>query len=255
LTAHTSVRQTSNPGEADRLALWLALICGSTPPQQLAQEIAHTRHPVGSGIVATRRGCSKSTLLNGVSHRLELEDHRYRGTGVMCMDHKHGRLKVNAWFLTEPANDGHAAIIAVMINVVLTAQIMIEMNLIPWLVKRLDAVNGGLDPDGIGIDAQKFNGPFRVVVQKQHAAVSRQIRLESKDQQALKGMGGAEERCPSVQDLTSSGSRAADRRVGHLRRRSVPRSSPQTRPIERRASKLRRRPLRGQPIVKQVDLL
>ena len=69
----------------------------------------------------------------------------------MSVDHENRALKVRARLLTEPADDGHAAIVSVLVDELSAFQIMVQVDFVPWFLKRSDAVGGRLDPDGAGV--------------------------------------------------------------------------------------------------------
>jgi hypothetical protein len=121
-------------------------------------------------IVGKRRRGSERAFLDNVAHRLELENHGDGGAGVVGVDHEDRRLEVGAWFVAEPSDDGHAAVVSVVVDEVLTAQIMVEVDLIPGFAESAQAVGNGLDPDRLGVETQELSTARRVVVQEENAS-------------------------------------------------------------------------------------
>ena len=113
----------------------------------------------------------------------------------MGVDDKYRRLEVGAWFIAEPANDGHSAVVAIMFDELLPAQVMVQVDLVPRFVESADAIGRGFDPECIGVGTEELNSPTRVVVQEQNAAADGQVRLESMAQRpvntALEGPNGS----------------------------------------------------------------
>ncbi len=89
--------------------------------------------------------------MDGIAHRLELEPHGERRAGIVSVDDETCGPQMGARFLTDPADDGHAAVFAVVVDEVFASQVMVEVNLIPGFVKCSDAIGDRLDPDCVGI--------------------------------------------------------------------------------------------------------
>ena len=85
--------------------------------------------------------------MDGIAHRLELEPHGERRAGLCVWMMKRVDRRWGARFLTDPADDGHAAVFAVVVDEVFASQVMVEVNLIPGFVKCSDAIGDRLDPD------------------------------------------------------------------------------------------------------------
>ena len=69
----------------------------------------------------------------------------------MTVDHECRGFELLARLRTKPADDSHAAIVAVLVDKVPAFQIMVEVNLVPSFAKRLDALGSRLHPDCAGI--------------------------------------------------------------------------------------------------------
>jgi hypothetical protein len=130
----------------------------------------NARHPGGRAIIWERWWGSERALLNEVAHRLKLEHHGQRGAWVVGVNHEQGRLEVGAWLLAEPADDRHAAVVAVVVDKVLSSQVMVEVDLVPGFVESADAVGDCLDPHRVGVVGLELDSPIRVVVQEEYAA-------------------------------------------------------------------------------------
>jgi hypothetical protein len=119
-------------------------------------------------------------FLDVVAHRLELENHGDRSARVVCVDNEERRLKVRARYLADPPDDSHAAVFAVVVDEVLAAQVVVEMDLAPGFAKRSDAVGSRLDPDCFRVFSQELGCTRRVVVKEENAPTHGQICPESK---------------------------------------------------------------------------
>jgi hypothetical protein len=93
----------------------------------------------------------------------------------MRVEHKDGRLQVRPRLVAQPADDRHAAIVAVVVDAMLAAQVMVEVHVIPRFARaqRPDALHGRLDSDRLGVIPLELNAPRRIVVQEQNAAARR----------------------------------------------------------------------------------
>ena len=67
----------------------------------------------------------------------------------------------------QPAHDFHTAIFAERINVNLTSQVMVQVNLVPLFGQLADALLRGEYPHRIGMTVEKDDGSLGVVVEKQ----------------------------------------------------------------------------------------
>jgi len=129
-------------------------------------------------------------FLDVVAHRPELEGHRNGRARVVRVDHEDGRPEVGARLLAEPADDGHAAVITLVVDELFAPQVVVEVDLVPGLAECADAVGHGLDADRLGIVALEPESPSRVVVQEEDAAMDGQEALASMDQRPVEMASG-----------------------------------------------------------------
>jgi hypothetical protein len=101
-----------------------------------------------------------------------LQDHQEPGERIVSVNDEARLAQVFAGGAAEPADHFHPAVIFIAIDVCLTPQVVIEMNLIPGLGQPRQAVFDGLDPDGRGIFAQEGLGACWVVVKKQEPTLA-----------------------------------------------------------------------------------
>ncbi len=102
---------------------------------------------------------SEGALLDEIADRLELEDHGECGACVVGVDDEERRKEVGAWLFAEPADDGHAAVVAVRVDEVFASEVMVEMYFFPGFLQSEDAVGGGLDPDRVGVEREELDSP------------------------------------------------------------------------------------------------
>ena len=72
----------------------------------------------------------------------------------------------------EPADDLHTAVTLVDVDKRLAAQVMIEVNFVPWVGKLAQTVGDSLDPDCLRVVRQERLGPGRVIVEKKDSVRS-----------------------------------------------------------------------------------
>ena len=113
-----------------------------------------------------RRGNPETLLVDGIAHRLELEPHGERRAGLCVWMMKTRGPQMGARFLTEPADDGHAAVVAVVVDEVFASQVMVEVDFVPGFVKCSDAIGDRLDANCVSIFSQELDCSNRVVVQE-----------------------------------------------------------------------------------------
>ena len=77
------------------------------------------------------------------------------------------KLKLYPRLSTEPAHDGHPAIVSLEIDKDVSPQVMVEMDLIPGLGEVGDAILRRLHPDGVGILSQEACAAGGIVVHEQ----------------------------------------------------------------------------------------
>jgi hypothetical protein len=114
---------------------------------------------------------SKRLPLDGVARRFELEHHRYRRSWVVSVNDEKRRLKVSARLVAQPADDGQAAVVAVLVCEALASQIVVQVDLIPWLAEITDAVGSRLYPDRMRVIGQKLDSTRGVIVEEQYATI------------------------------------------------------------------------------------
>ncbi len=112
---------------------------------------------------------AEGTCRRGQAHPLELEHHHVGGHAVVAVDDEPRPPQVRARLEGEPADDRHAAVVAGDVDVLLAAEVVVEVDLVPGLGEPGDALGGGRDPDGVGVDGEELLGPGRVVVQEEPA--------------------------------------------------------------------------------------
>ena len=71
------------------------------------------------------------------------------------MDEEPGFRQVGPRLGTEPAHDGHPAIVSLEIDKDVSPQVMVEVDLIPGLSEVGDAILRRSHPDGVGILGQE----------------------------------------------------------------------------------------------------
>ena len=71
------------------------------------------------------------SFVDEIAARLKLERHGAGRAEVVCMDHEQGRLQMRPEFLAKPTDDSHSAVFARMIDERFTAEVVVEVNLIP----------------------------------------------------------------------------------------------------------------------------
>ena len=96
----------------------------------------------------------------------ELHPHHGRAVGVVAVDDEPRLLQVGTGGKRKPTDDLHPAILAIMRDVLLAAEVVIEVDFVPWFLKLGEAVGDRLDPDRLRILRQKNLGAMRIVVQK-----------------------------------------------------------------------------------------
>lgn len=73
--------------------------------------------------------------------------------------------------LAQPADDGHTAIISLVSDEDLAAQVVIKVDFIPRHRHEGEALLGRLDPDCVRELGQKLCGPSGVVVQEEDSSM------------------------------------------------------------------------------------
>ena len=71
----------------------------------------------------------------------------------MRVDDEPGGSEVGAGLVAEPADDGHPAIVPLVIDEDLAAEVVIEVDLVPGFGQAAEAFLGGLDPGRPGASA------------------------------------------------------------------------------------------------------
>src|SRR5208283_1331491 len=102
----------------------------------------------GSGVRnASRRGHdAERACLDLKTHDLEVQNHHTGRIRVVGMNDKTRVPQVRARLLAEPADDCHPAVIPLVIDQHFPAQVMIEMDLVPWLLQQIVTLPDGLHP-------------------------------------------------------------------------------------------------------------
>jgi hypothetical protein len=71
---------------------------------------------------------------------------------------------------TEPPDDFHPTIVAFDVDELFTAEIVIEVNLIPRLRQLRDTLASGLNPNRFGVAVEELPGAARIVIQEQDSS-------------------------------------------------------------------------------------
>jgi hypothetical protein len=97
----------------------------------------------------------------------------------MSVDNEKGGLKVQARVRAKPSDNGHAAIVAVLIDKMPTLQIMVKVDLVPWFAKRSDAIGSRRDPDCARVLTEELDSTLRIVVKEEDTEPDAHIYLET----------------------------------------------------------------------------
>jgi len=80
--------------------------------------------------------------------------------------------QVLARFLAEPSHDRHSTVSPLVIDELFPAQVMIEMDLVPWLFQEFEALLDGLHPHRTRMRGQEHRGAIGSVIQKQYMSAT-----------------------------------------------------------------------------------
>ena len=80
-----------------------------------------------------------------------------RRTGVVAVDHKNRRFEVGPRLVAEPPNDGHPAVVALVVHELRSTQVVVQMNFVPRLVQSANALGCCFNPHNLGVICAKLN--------------------------------------------------------------------------------------------------
>lgn len=120
----------------------------------LAVRVACKMAPNGDG--AERAGMDLE------AHRLQVQDHHAGRIRVVGMDERPGGLEVRTGLQAKPADDRHPTVVALVVDMPLASQIVVEMDLIPGFFQEGNAPLGRVHPYRYGVLGQEGRGPFSV---------------------------------------------------------------------------------------------
>ena len=124
----------------------------------LAAGVASEMTPGGDG--AERAG------LDLEARHLQVQGHHAGRIRVVGMHEEPGGLEVRTGLQAKPADDRHPAVVALVVDIPLASQIVVEMDLIPGSSQEGHAPLGRLHPYPFGVLGQEGRSPLGVVVEE-----------------------------------------------------------------------------------------
>jgi hypothetical protein len=117
-----------------------------------------------SGLSETR---AERADLHVIAQQLQLQDHQAGSIEVMGVDEEPCGLQVESRLGAKPADNGHPAIVPLVIDKHLSPEVVVEVDLIPGFGEAGEAFFRRPRPDGVGILGQEDFAADGVIVQEQ----------------------------------------------------------------------------------------